>query len=416
MSGVKLASAALGLTIGVLAAVPANAWPRQAPTPMTTLSATVEGIAVGPTVLGGTLAEHIFVVSAGTPPAGGARNLFIIPPTCSGSPCASTTLPINGLPANANLLGLAFTRETTPRLVVADGGTGQVWFLTIGTTAVTASVAMTIPAAQLADAFLNAITFENRGTSSRIFVSDSGNGIIWTATLSLFGQVEASAWIGGPAGGDPQGLLMPPTDADIFPPVGANGIAFSNGGTRMFVANTGRRNIIQIPVNANGNAGTPIILATGINGPDGIAVQPTGTPGAGRAWVAANQSDEIVVIDTVSGTTTPGRAIDKMGDFNGLTGEVGAREPVGLLFPASVAFSNDGQTLYVTNPAFTQFVPACNPPPAPPPNCTPANPGAPPSIDSAWTAVVNPPPPATNPRSTVVKFERIIGFTPPAYP
>jgi len=81
-----------------------------------------------------------------------------------------------------------------------------------------------------------------------------------------------------------------------------------------------------------------------------------------------------------------------------------------------VAFSNDGQTLYVTNFAFTQFVPACNPPPAPPPNCTPANPGAPPSIDSAWTAVVNPPPPATNPRSTVVKFERIVGFTPPTFP
>ena len=423
MSGVKLASAALGLTIGVLAAVPANAWPRQAPTPMTTLSATVEGIAVGPTVLGGTLAEHIFVVSAGTPPAGGARNLFIIPPTCSNQPCLRTTLPINGLPANANLLGLAFTRETTPRLVVADGGTGQVWFLTIGTTAVTASVAMTIPAAQLADAFLNAITFENRGTSSRIFVSDSGNGIIWTATLSLFGQVEASAWIGGPAGGDPQGLLKPPTDADIFPPVGANGIAFSNGGTRMFVANTGRRNIIQIPVNANGNAGTPIILATGINGPDGIAVQKTGTTGTGlnRIWVAANQSDEIVIIDGSSSntnpplTTTPGRVIDKMGDFHGFTGPVGARTGwIGLLFPASVAFSNNGDTLYVSNPAFVQqnSVVGCPVPPGPsgPPGGTPCNP--PFSIDSAWAQVVFLP----SPRSTVVKFERIIGFTPTAFP
>ena len=171
----------------------------------------------------------------------------------------------------------------------------------------------------------------------------------------------------------------------------------------MFVANTGFRNIIQIPVTANstpgapGIPGVPFILVTGINGPDGIAVQKTGS-GAGRAWVAANQSDEIVVIDTVSGTTTPGRVIDKMGDFNGLTGEVGARHPVGLLFPASVAFSDDGTTLYVSNPAFTQACPA--------PDC---NPPVPPSIDSAWTAVVNP-------RSTVVKFERIVGFTPPTFP
>ena len=56
--------------------------------------------------------------------------------------------------------------------------------------------------------------------------------------------------------------------------------------------------------------------------------------------------DEIVVIDTVSGTTTPGRVIQKMGDFNGLT-EVGTPNP-GLLFPASVAFSNDGQTMVET--------------------------------------------------------------------
>jgi sugar lactone lactonase YvrE len=367
---------------------------------MITLSQRVEGIAVGPTVLGGTLAEQIFVVSAGTPPAGGARNLFIIPPTCSNQPCLRTTLPINGLPANANLLGLAFTRETTPRLVVADGNTAQVWFLTIGDTAVTASVAMTIPAAQQDDAFLNAITFDGVG---RIYVSDSGNGIIWRATLQPNMSAPATEW-SGPNTGDANGLLMPPTAGTpqmpgrLQPFVGANGIGFSNGGSRMFVANTGFRNIIQIPV-TNGTAGTPFILATGINGPDGIAVQTT-DPGVNRVWVAANQSDEIVIIDGTSPTTTPGRVIHKMGDFNGITN--GA--PNGLLFPASVVFSNDGQTLYVTNFAFTQAV--CPlPPPAPNPG-PPCNP--PPSIDSAWTQKVT--------AFTVVKFERIIEFTPLPFP
>jgi DNA-binding beta-propeller fold protein YncE len=155
--------------------------------------------------------------------------------------------------------------------------------------------------------------------------------------------------------------------------VGANGIAFSNGGTRMFVANTGFRNIIQIPV-TNGTAGAPFILATGINGPDGIAVDPSN-----RIWVAANQSDEIVVIDGTNPSATPGRVITKLGDFYGLSH--GA--PIGLLFPASLALSKDGTELYVSNPAFTQSGVCPVPPPAPPLPCNP-----PPSIDSAWTGKV----------------------------
>jgi sugar lactone lactonase YvrE len=347
---------------------------------MAVLPQQVEGIAVGAD-------NNVYTASN--------ENLFIIPPTCPSAPCTVTTRPITGLGANPNLLGMAFTPGTS-RLVVADAGSGQVWALDTTLSPATASVVMTIPQANRATSFLNAITFENT-LIGRIYVSDSGNGIIWRATLSSMGSVEATAWI-GPAG-DPQGLLAAPTAGVNLQPTccGANGIAFNNGGTRMFVANTGFRNIIQIPVNTNGTAGTPSILVTGINGPDGIAVQRTGT-GAGRAWVAANQSDEIVVIDTVFGTTTPGRVIDKMGDFNGLTGPLNAREPNGLLFPASVAFSDDGTTLYVSNPAFTQACPA--------PDC---NPPVPPSIDSAWTAVVNP-------RSTVVKFERIIEFTPLPFP
>jgi sugar lactone lactonase YvrE len=257
---------------------------------------------------------------------------------------------------------------------------------------------MTIP---MAGSFLNAITFD---ANRNIYVSDSRNGIIWTATgcmtaacpLPTMGSVVAKQWAAN-------SLLMPPTDADIFPSVGANGIAFSNSNVfsngRLLVANTGRRNIIAIPSPIiGGPAGTPFVLATGINGPDGIAVQTTGT-GINRVWVAANQSDEIVIIDGTDPTTTPGRVIHKMGDFNGIT----HGEPVGLLFPASVAFSSDGATLYVTNFAFTQSPDCPVPPPAPPLPCTP-----PPSIDSAWTQKVT--------AFTVVKFERITEFTPITFP
>ena len=54
--------------------------------------------------------------------------------------------------------------------------------------------------------------------------------------------------------------------------------------------------------------------------------------------LAANQADEIVVVDP------SGRAIAKLGDFEGID-EHGT--PAGLLFPASLVFSNG--FVYVTN-------------------------------------------------------------------
>ena len=118
-------------------------------------------------------------------------------------------------------------------------------------------------------------------------------------------------------------------------------------------------------MNTDGTAGTPSIFVTGINGPDGIAVKRTGT-NAGSIWVTANQSDEIVIIDNVTG-----RVIDKFGDFFGLEAPPGMQCPPtclpnGLLFPASLAFSSDERTLYVANPAFAQ------------------SPPDPASIDTAW--------------------------------
>ena len=59
---------------------------------------------------------------------------------------------------------------------------------------------------------------------------------------------------------------------------------------------------------------------------------------ADNLWVAANQADEIVVVDPT------GRAIAKLGDFEGLDPSGMAR---GLLFPASLVFSNG--FVYVTN-------------------------------------------------------------------
>ena len=357
MKGVKFASAALGLIIGVLAAVPANAFSRGTFEHMAGLPQQVEGIAVGSD-------NNVYTVSTN------GANLFIIPGAAPCDTCMLTTRPITGLGPNpVNLIGLAFTPGG--RLVVADAGNGRV--LAIDTTFGSATVVMTIP---MANSFLNAITFDTNANGSNIYVSDSRNGIIWTATGCLnaacplldAGSVVAKAW----AGPDP--LLSPPTDADIEPAVGANGIAFSNSGSRLLVANTGRRNIIQIPrPTIGGPPGTPMVFVTGVNGPDGVAVQTTATqPFPASIWVAANQSDEIVVIDNLTG-----RVITKLGDFNGLghcpkQGTSTCRPADGsLLFPASLAFSNDGAELYVSNFAFNLGAG-----------------GATPSIDSPWTAQV----------------------------
>ncbi len=60
----------------------------------------------------------------------------------------------------------------------------------------------------------------------------------------------------------------------------------------MFVANTGDDTIIQIPVNSDGSAGTPSVFVNSINGADGIVIDKHD-----NLWVAANQADEMVVID-----------------------------------------------------------------------------------------------------------------------
>jgi sugar lactone lactonase YvrE len=107
----------------------------------------------------------------------------------------------------------------------------------------------------------------------------------------------------------------------------------------MLVANTANDQIIKIPVtngaSANPVAGQPQILVNSINGADGIAIDADD-----NIWVAANQEDEIVVIDPT------GKVLAKLGDFDGVDKN---GVPQGLLFPASPAFSLDGRTLYVSN-------------------------------------------------------------------
>jgi DNA-binding beta-propeller fold protein YncE len=224
------------------------------------------------------------------------------------------------------MLGLAVIPGTVNALLVIDFGAGQV--LSVDPTNGNASPCITLPQANQGKSGLNGITFDAAGN---IYISDSFEGIIWRWSPKEGGKLcgEASAWVTDP-------LLLPFNNnkpPQSVPPFGANGIEFNKAGDAMFVANTAIDSIVKIPV-TDGTPETPVVFTNSINGADGLMLDSDD-----NIWVAANQADEIVVVDPT------GKAIAKLGDFDGVKHGV----TNGLLFPASPAFSPDGKWLYVTN-------------------------------------------------------------------
>ncbi len=330
-------TAAIGLAFGVWTAAPADAWDRGdvdvlAVLPDVTLGqpSSVEGLTVGPD-------GNIYVPTFGFNATGaltGNAVLFVIRP--DGKLVRQVTIANS----SSHMLGLGFN-PVNGFLLILDFGAGKV--LHVDPTTGASSVFMTPPPTPTPPGpGLNALTFDKLGN---VYVSDSFNGVIWKTGP---GGGPATAWSSDP-------LLR--RETDLTPPFGANGIEFNNAGTLMYVANTAFHQIIQIPLNPNGTAGTASIFITGINAPDGIAIDKHD-----NLWICANQEDDIIVLDKT------GKVIAKLGDFNGIDERGVVR---GLLFPASPAFSLDGKTLYVSN--LTLFLPFA---------------GAQAAVDSPWTLQV----------------------------
>jgi len=212
--------------------------------------------------------------------------------------------------SSPHLLGLAFHPQTGALLVI-DFGAGKV--LKVNPLNGASSVFMTVTG----NSGLNALTFDQAGN---VYVSDSFQGIIWKTGP---GGGAGTMWVSDP--------LLSTTG---IPPFGANGVEFNHAETTMFVANTGNDTVVQIPV-TNGTPGKPAVFVNSINGADGIAID-----SHDNLWVAANQGDEIVVV------CPSGKLTAKLGDFEGVDDH---GLPHGLLFPASPAFSRNGEFLYVTN-------------------------------------------------------------------
>jgi streptogramin lyase len=229
------------------------------------------------------------------------------------------------------MLGLEVIPGTTNALLVLDFGAGQVLLVDPMKNGNNASVCITLPADSFnangtTKAGLNGITFDKAGN---VYFSDSFQGIIWRYSPSESGsmcggtQKPATAWVSQAQ--DLQGTLLPNNGKppEGVPPFGANGVEFNKAGDAMFVCNTAMDWIVKIPV-SNGTPGTPVVFTNSLNGCDGLRLD-----SSDNIWVAANQADEIVVVDKT------GKVIAKLGDFNGVQNG----QTQGLLFPASPAFS-----------------------------------------------------------------------------
>jgi len=318
----------VGLGFVLAVAAPARAWDRgtvdtfavlpafapkngNCPKPAPRCVSDVEGVAVAPD---GTIYAPSFGFNKDGALTGNGE-LFVISP--SGRVIAH--FPVDG--SSPHLIGGIF-QPSANRVLIPDLALGVVWRVDPRTRVTTKF--LTAPAVTATGPGLNAMAFDAKGNA---YVSDSFQGAIWKTGPS---GGRARAWVMSP-------LLLPTPGSGqlLVPPFGANGITFNNEGTAMFVNNTAYHSIIKIPVGKSGRAGTPETFTTGINAPDGIAID-----ASDNLWVLANQGDEVVVVDP------DGKVIAKKGDFDGL----GADGTInGLLFPASNTFSPDGRFMYVTN-------------------------------------------------------------------
>jgi DNA-binding beta-propeller fold protein YncE len=219
----------------------------------------------------------------------------------------SATIPVAGVP-----LGLAF--DSGGDLFVADFGRGKVLrFAAPFGPASTPVAAYDVCAGAGGGCGLNGIAFDQAGD---VYVSDSFGGNVFKVTLP-----------GGAVSTYVSDARLQPGGG--FPPFGANGLAFDAAFANLYIAHTANDRVFRY----DRQSGALSTFASGIDGADGVAFD-----SKGRLWVAANQGDQVVALDS------SGHVVARRGSFDGVGNDGAAK---GLLFPASLAISHG--FMYVTN-------------------------------------------------------------------
>ena len=171
--------------------------------------------------------------------------------------------------------------------------------------------------------FPNALAFDHRGN---LYITDSIGGAIWRVPP----EGAAELWLAG------ETLAGTGALGNGFP-LGANGIAYFRG--RLYVANTEKKQVVEIPIDDSGAAGTPSVLHA-FGGPmdflDGITVDLVG-----NLYVLVAGANQLVRIERSGDVTTVADTAD------------------GLNIPASLAFGPGplSRTLFVTNLSLPSLTP-----------------------------------------------------------
>jgi sugar lactone lactonase YvrE len=170
------------------------------------------------------------------------------------------------------LLDVRFHPQTGDLLVI-DYGAAKV--LSVDRMTGASKVFMTVAAEHPG---LDGMTFDDAGN---LYVTDAHEGVIWKAGP---GGGAARAWVKTP--------LLKPTRPP--PSIGANGLAFNNKRTALFIANTANDTIVKIPVTGSPpQPGAPeIFVHRAGGGPDGLIIDERD-----NLWIACNQSNEIMVLE-----------------------------------------------------------------------------------------------------------------------